>query len=445
MKPCALFISPVLPQPDGGGPGLRAWHIIQALASAYDIMLLVGNGLHPCDASVLEQASLPVVARLALPVGYFQRAVMCWHRIAANRFPLLLRSLLTTPYDCISLNGHQRTVLTEFVGTRHIYLIQSYYLSTLPVALAIETMVPTARLQLDLADIESETRLRLAQLHAIRGERRQATAWEMEAARCEELEREHLSRLARVTVCSETDRIKLQSRYGLENVGVVPNTVAVSPTTGLPPVSTRADFQLLFVGSLNYLPNLDAAQWLSREIIPAIRARTQRPFKVIIVGRDVTGVTQQLVRDNPDIELPGFVPDLDEYYNRSSLVIVPLRAGGGTRIKIIEAFGLARPVVATTIAVEGLEVKDGVHALIAEDAAGLADHCVHLLENPHAAAALVKNALGLYQRCYHPEVMAASVLDNCLDTLTGKTVQTRQNHPDTGQVTVTFARNGRWR
>ncbi len=416
MRPCVLFISPVLPTQDGGGPGLRAWHIIQALASVYDIMLLIGNGLYPCDASVLEQANLPVVARLALPVGFLQRSVMCCHRIAADRLPLLLRRLLTAPYDCISLNWRQRTVLWTFVGTRQIDLIQCFYLSTLPMALTIEAMVPTARLQLDLADIESGTRLRLAQLHAMRGERRQASAWEMEAARCEEMEQKHLSRLARVWVCSWTDRNKLQNRYGLENVGVVPNTVAVSPTAGLSLLSGNEDFQLLFVGSLNYLPNLDAAQWLSREIIPAIRARMQRPFKVVIVGRDVTGVLQQLVRDNPDIELPGFVPDLTDYYNRSSVVIVPLRAGGGTRIKIIEAFGLSRPVVATTIAVEGLEVKDGVHALIAEDAAGLADHCVYLLENPQAAAVLVENALDLYKRCYHPDVMAAAVLDNCLDT-----------------------------
>jgi polysaccharide biosynthesis protein PslH len=313
----------------------------------------------------------------------------------------------------------------EFVRTRKIDLVQCFYLSTLPVAVAVETMVPTARLQLDLPDIESETRLRLARLHVLRGERRQAIAWEMEAVRCQEMEQEHLRRLARVWVCSETDRTKLQYRYGLENVGVVPNTVSVSRGRGRSPASEKAVFQLLFVGSLNYLPNLDAAEWLDREIIPAIRARTEHPFKVVVAGRDVTGSIQRLARDNPHIEVPGFVPDLADYYARSHCVIVPLRAGGGTRIKIIEAFGMARAVVATTVAVEGLGVKAGVHALIAENAAGLADHCVHLLENPRTAASLVENALALYERCYHPEVMAAAVLENSLGSIAGNAAPTR--------------------
>jgi glycosyltransferase involved in cell wall biosynthesis len=135
---------------------------------------------------------------------------------------------------------------------------------------------------------------------------------------------------------------------------------------------------LLFIGNMGYPPCVDAVLYFCREIFPRIR-RATGAAELWIVGRDPQPEVLQL--NGNGVHVTGQVDDVIPYYRQSAVCVVPLRAGGGTRLKILEAMALGRPVVSTAIGCEGLEVIDGEHLLIADDPDQFAEKTVRLLTN----------------------------------------------------------------
>jgi len=135
-------------------------------------------------------------------------------------------------------------------------------------------------------------------------------------------------------------------------------------------------------------------------------------LRFLIVGRLPPGVGVPELRDAPEVSYLGGREDLAACYGEANAVVAPLRAGGGTRIKVLEAFSMARPVVTTPVGAEGIDAADGVHVLMGADAESLARQCVRLMEEPGLARSLVQSAEELYLRAYRPEVAAAAALEN---------------------------------
>ena len=142
-----------------------------------------------------------------------------------------------------------------------------------------------------------------------------------------------------------------------------------------------ADGGLLFVGSFGHFPNLDAALWLCEEIWPRLKQIRAAATKLTIVGRFPPPRLSDAARQ-AGIEIRSDVADLAPLYRRATLALAPLRAGGGTRLKLIEAASWSLPAVSTPIGAEGLELVDGRHLWIAEDAAGFAAACAEALVEP---------------------------------------------------------------
>src|SRR5262249_38828129 len=134
---------------------------------------------------------------------------------------------------------------------------------------------------------------------------------------------------------------------------VIPNAVRIPPSTS----ATRrgGPFTLLFVGTLGYYPNEDAAIFFCSEILPRLGASASRPVRLLIVGSNPSLRVRALAQDGK-VAITGPLPDLSRCYAAADAVVVPLRAGGGTRIKVLEAFGHRRPVVSTTVGAQGIEV-----------------------------------------------------------------------------------------
>jgi glycosyltransferase involved in cell wall biosynthesis len=149
---------------------------------------------------------------------------------------------------------------------------------------------------------------------------------------------------------------------------------------------------LLFIGTLNYPPNEDAVGHFCSDILPLIRRKFLHPVRIRIVGAVPSPGIVLLSRRYPDVEVVANVPDLAPYYAEADVVIVPLRAGSGTRIKILEAFSFGRPVVSTTIGAEGLALKNREQLLIADEPEAFAGACVELLEDPALCARITKSA-----------------------------------------------------
>ena len=181
------------------------------------------------------------------------------------------------------------------------------------------------------------------------------------------------AKLSKATfVCSDQDRDDLV-RLGLPNVTVAPN--AIKAPLSIPPLTIEPT--ILFLGLMTYLPNLEAAIRLTKKIMPLVWSKVPAA-RLLIAGN---GSDALLTSQGSDwrIEYLGFVPDLDALYARSRIICCPIKNGGGTRIKLIEAAAYGKPIVATAVGAEGLAFADGVDLLIRNDDASSAEACVRLL------------------------------------------------------------------
>ncbi len=200
------------------------------------------------------------------------------------------------------------------------------------------------------------------------------------------------AQVERVVVPSDLDA----SRSALSNVTVIPNTYprprrpAGNPAADGPPV-------VLFQGSLGYPPNIDGAEWLATAIAPRIRAAVPAT-EVRLVGRPATSVTQ--LHEPGTLTVVGQVPSMEEELARASVAVVPIRYGGGTRVKILESFAHRVPVVSTTLGAEGLDVEDGVHLLLADDPKQFAAATVRLLRDAPLRVRLTEAAQTHYHERY---------------------------------------------
>jgi glycosyltransferase involved in cell wall biosynthesis len=183
---------------------------------------------------------------------------------------------------------------------------------------------------------------------------------------------------------------------------VVPNTYPAPPPA---PAGTDRPPTILFQGTFAWEPNVDAARWLTDEIAPRIRDRV-RDATVVLAGESSPAVAALA---GPGVRVTGRVPSMTPYLRAADLVIVPLRVGSGTRIKILEAFAYGVPVVSTTIGAEGLDVVPGVHLARADTAAALAESCVRLLTDRAGRAEMIAAARRLHAARHLPEYAADQV------------------------------------
>lgn len=166
---------------------------------------------------------------------------------------------------------------------------------------------------------------------------------------------------ARTTVVSATDKLLLQTLDQKLKVSVVPNGV---DTGEYAPGEPAGGDNILMVGTLSYKPNVDAVLYFYREIFPELQ-RSIPGCTLTIVGKDPDARIRLLATD-PAVRVHANVADVRPYYRQAFVAVVPLSAGGGTRLKIIEALALGVPVVSTAIGCEGLEVVNGESILIAD-------------------------------------------------------------------------------
>jgi glycosyltransferase involved in cell wall biosynthesis len=176
-------------------------------------------------------------------------------------------------------------------------------------------------------------------------------------------------------VCSEIDRKALGAGG---HVWVIPNGADLPPRT-LAPLQADPEPVLLFVGSMCYGPNIDAVGFFARCVLPLIRQEIP-DVKFLIVGRDPEASVWQL-HNGTSVIVTGFVPEVVEYYRRAAAVVAPIRFGGGTRIKILEAMAHRKPVVSTGVGAEGLDVQSGKHLLLADSPGDFAKACTRLLRD----------------------------------------------------------------
>jgi glycosyltransferase involved in cell wall biosynthesis len=208
-----------------------------------------------------------------------------------------------------------------------------------------------------------------------------------------------------LSAASAAEAQAMGERHGV-TVEHLPNAIEMpaQPSRGTQPDRRRV--RLLFVGNLTYPPNAEAARVLAEEILPRVQRRLGVGVRVTLVGARHPDLERLA---DPSVELTGFVPELGARYADATAVVVPLAAGGGTRLKLLEAFAHGVPVVASPVAAAGLEVSDGRHLLLAEDPDGAAAAIEAIVADPALAPRLTADARALVRDRYSTGVVIPQI------------------------------------
>lgn len=227
--------------------------------------------------------------------------------------------------------------------------------------------------------------------------------FQLQAKRMAEYEGEVCRAVKKVIAVSEADSEAMRRDYAAKRVSAAPTGVDLDFFARPPAVEKRAD--LVFLGSMDWMPNIDGATWFVREILPLIRARLPE-CALAIVGRKPGPELKRLAEADSRIRVTGTVEDVRPWLWGSAVSIVPLRIGGGTRLKIYEAMAARTPVVSTTIGAEGLDVNNGNNIQLADSAGDFARRCIALLEDTGERERLATAGWELVTNRYSWEVVA---------------------------------------
>jgi polysaccharide biosynthesis protein PslH len=208
--------------------------------------------------------------------------------------------------------------------------------------------------------------------------------------RMKRFEASECRRVSRVVAVSAQDAAVFRDEYGVPDVPDVPTGVDTDYFVRQADVA-RVPGSMVFTGSMDWMPNEDGIAWFVESILPKLRVAVPHAT-LTIVGRNPTAKVRALHAPDVGVTVTGSVPDVRPYLASAQLFIVPLRVGGGTRLKIYEGMTMGLPTVSTTIGAEGLPVVDGEHLLLADDPDTFARACSALLRDPERCATMGDSA-----------------------------------------------------
>jgi glycosyltransferase involved in cell wall biosynthesis len=389
-----LWLTYGLPWPtDRGGP-IRYFNLIRQVAARYRVLLF----------AVLESADearhVPKLAPFCERVEWAVMRAGSEIERARDFLGHLVRGrpLVTWPYWSRSLEAKLRSLVSS--GAVHILQIEHSFLA--PFRDAVPDGSP-CRTILSFHNFgETQARSMLG-MHSGALEK---LGLLVKALLMRGWEARHAARFDRCLVVSEIEAQRLRAGTAGAAVSLIPNGVDTAALRPLP--EAAAGKRLIFVGHLRYPPNIDAVRFLARHILPALRARIPEA-RLTVVGESAPRVLREF-SGRADIDLVGRAACPVPYYRDAHVAVVPLRAGGGTRLKILEAMALGRPVVSTPLGCEGLAVEDGKHLLIAKDAKDFAAAVALLLTDRALAARLTQQARALVESDYDWTAIAERLL-----------------------------------
>lgn len=364
-----LFLMPQLPYPPHQGTTQRNYYILRGMADLHDISLLAfGEPTVPqplqalCEQVVtVPEPTRSTVKRLTQMVTTRQADMGL--RLYSAEFEQQLRQLLRqTAFDIVQIEGIELA--------RYLYIVRD--------------ASPRTRVVFD--NHNAETAL---QETAMRNDWQIMRRWPaaaystIQVRRLRRLERETVVAADATSVVSMADQKAIEQlfpQFQEPALYVVANSLDIQQLTSQIDRTAVDDDEIVFVGKMDYRPNVDAVLWFADEIFPKIRAK--RPTaRFTIVGQKPHARLDRL-RTIDGITLTGWVASVLPYLNRAAAVVLPLRMGSGTRLKVIEALALGKALVSTSIGVEGYRLQHKSHLLVADDPLAFADATLRLLTEP---------------------------------------------------------------
>ena len=405
-----LVISPIFPLPLKSGGQVRVFYLVKYLSESYDVSLLSLIGEE--DKSYISEMA-KYCSRIETVTGYIHDSLSEKLRSLLN--PMQLKRIFRRigqlaagmPLQvCRFYHPEIESKLDKLMTEDDYEIVYAIYSQIAPYLEHAKILAPDAKLVLDDIDLAFVTKSR--ELVDKKGIKRLVAS--VESKRMTEYVSKTWAGLDRIIAMSEVDRGKLKELNEAMKVSVIPNGVDVNyfrPTS-----SKQQDNRIVFLGGSLHYPNVDAMAFFSREIFPLLQ-NDIKDASLTVIGEFTERSVLQSV--NPVI-LTGYVDDVRPHLAGGRVLVAPIRIGGGTRLKILEAMAMGIPVVSTAVGCEGIDVTDGKDIFIADDpilfaerikllltdesiAAGLAQNGRRLVEQKYSWEALLKGAGDLFQTC----------------------------------------------
>ena len=388
-----LFLAHRIPFPPDRGDKIRSWHMLKHLAGLARVHLacFADDAADAAHLPALREAMGAALGDVHVEIRRTGKASAGLKAIAHGR-PASL-----TLFDSAALRSFvRRTLASGRIGTIFAYSGQ--------MAQFVPDPCP-ARFVMDFVDMDS------AKFAAYSKTAPLPMRWvhAREAERLFAFERATAARADASLFVSEAEAAVFRDRTGLAGIHALSNGIDLGvfdPGASFPRLAEAdrgAGPILLFTGQMDYAPNVDAVTWFAREILPAI------PGRFVIAGRNPAPTVRALA--GPRIEVTGAVSDMRSWLAAADIVVAPLRIARGIQNKVLEAMAMARPVVASRAAFEGIEAEPGRDLIVADDAQLMADAINNLLAAPARAFAIGAAARAAMVRDYRWDRRLAPLAD----------------------------------
>lgn len=395
-----LFLSQVVPYPPHGGVLQRGYNLLRELGQQANVHLLafVHPDVLPTKAAIEE--SREALGKFCTTVEYFP----LWAKASSLHFVSALATSVcsSTPFSMIAHRSRtfgQR--VTELLRTAPFDVVHVDTLALCQFADSDRSSIPAV---LTHHNIESMLMERRAQVDTRFLARK---FLHREAAKLREAERVASPRFDLNIVMSPSDESDLASRAPGVRTVVVPNGVDTAYFTPDPDQEKPA---LIYGGGMNMFANRDAVMYFLAEIWPLVRA--QRPdVQFFAVGQDPPRELVAFADRDTHVVVTGYVADIREFIRRAAVYVVPLRVGGGTRLKVLDAMAMGKALVSTSIGCEGLDARPNDHLIIADTPKAFADATLALLADGGRRRCLGRAARELVERRYAWPVVGHQLID----------------------------------
>lgn len=387
-----LFLTPQLPYPPHQGASLRNWAFIRELSSRHEVHLLCFRFQDEHDVAAAVDVILEDVASLTVIPAPTRSPITRLVQLFSTMTPDLALRLWTPAFAgaLSDLFARHDFDLVQVEGLELLHYVEPY-LGTRPPVWVYDAHNAEADLQESAWRSDTSVRRPDRWIGALYS----YIQWQ----KLRRYERRLLPRFAGVVSVSDEDAQSLSVDTGVQPL-VLPNgvdTETLSPGAFSPAADLAGAPSIVFTGKMDFRPNIDGVVWFVNDIWPSIRAE-QPEAKFWIVGQSPAPAVQDLDAAE-GVVVTGRVPEIEPYIAGADVIVAPLRMGSGTRLKVLQAMSLARPVVGTTLGCSGLGVVDGEHLRIADTAGTFATAVTSLLHRREVAENLA--ACGRRYVCEH--------------------------------------------
>jgi len=400
-----LFLTQILPYPPDAGPKVKTWHVLQALAEYGHNVTLV-SFVRSEEVQYIPDVEKVCDAVYAVPIRRSRLADLGY----------MLRSYLTTRPFLVERDDlwPMQDKVNKLIKEKEFDFIHADQLTMVQFALRGAKLAKDRKPKV-IFDAHNA-------VWAIVERMQENASWflkpilHVEKQRVKRYEGDLLKAVDHVFAVTNVDQIGLEVALKFSGVNhaekvaqitVVP--IAVDTRQQQPVKRQQGLRNIVTLGTLHYPPNADGIRWFFNEVFPIIQQRIPDATLTIIGKNPPPDFVEHAINHPSSIRLTGYVPDLVPYLEQSALMVVPVRAGGGMRVRILEAFAYAMPVITTTIGLEGIKAVSDQDVLVADSAADFAESVEKLLQDEVLQEQLSINGRKLAETHYDWQVVLASM------------------------------------